>query len=133
MTTKKKRTSSKRSKRSATPAEEPPVIIIDELAEVEAEDPTFAGLRSADALEDAYERVKQALREAYHDRFRHHCPPAVREVFRELAAEVTLPHETLIERLILVNEGEAACTPEERERILAVIDDFCARVSDAVR
>ncbi|RME30691.1 hypothetical protein D6789_04905 [Candidatus Woesearchaeota archaeon] len=131
MTKRKKRPSSKRSTTSATEPET--VIIVDELAEVEAEDPTFAGMRSMNALEDAYERVKVSLREAHQSRFRHKAPDAPRDVFRELVNEVTLPHQAAIERLLLINEGEAAATAEERAAILAIIDDFCERVISAVR
>lgn len=131
MTKRKKRPSSKRSTTSAT--ESDTVIIVDELAEVEAEDPTFAGLRSMDALEDAYERVKEALRNAHLARFRHAPPAATLELFRELTDEVTLPHGEAVRRMIAIVDEGATCTPEERLELLGIVDEFCEQVTDAVR
>ena len=50
-------------------ADERSVVLVDELAEIESEDPTFGGIHNAARLEHAFPFVRDALREAYITRF----------------------------------------------------------------
>ncbi len=103
-------------------SDEQPVIIHDELAEVEADDPTFAGMRAGARLEEAYPRVIAALREQHRDRFRHQPPADPLDLFEELAGEVLLPGEEALRTLLVRTKEKGGFSPEEEERIMAAVE-----------
>ena len=100
---------------------EKPVIIVDEFADVEADDPTFAGMRQ-DPLEEAAARLTRALREMHLDRYRHAPPKRGSDILAALVDELDLPHEQELARLLEVAEEGLACGDEERARLLAAVE-----------
>jgi hypothetical protein len=110
------------------PEEEQPVVIVDELAEAIAVDPTFGGARESPKLEQAYRQVILALTQAHQARFRYAPPEDPRELFRQLQEEVILPHEELIGKLVLSIRERQRISPQEEEQILGVADDFVKKV-----
>lgn len=104
--------------------QEEKVVVVDELAEFLAEDPTFGGLREDAPIAVAHGKVVAALRELHQQRFRHAFPADDALLFDELANEVNLPHEALIRRLLTSKKENAPLTDEEEKKILKVIGDF---------
>lgn len=97
---------------------EQPVVIIDEFEDIAAEDPTFAGMRSANALEDRYEELKQALLRIYRARTTLSPPQGTRALFSDLNNEIDLPGEITIDRVIGVLDEGAYASNEERQQLL---------------
>ena len=106
------------------------VVIVDELAQSAAVDPTFGGMRESPEIELAYQQVVSALRSAHQSRYRHPAPEDDRDVFRELQSEVVMPHEELIGRLVLTHRERQRLTPEDEQQILKVKDDFCKKIKN---
>ncbi len=107
------------------------VIIVDEFAEIEAADPTFAGMRTRARLEEAYARVRKALLDAYERRFRHQAPASDVALYQELERELVIPHEALIRKLVYGMKEEQRLSAEDEEAILAVVEEFLARIGKA--
>jgi hypothetical protein len=110
------------------PDEEPRIIIVDDLPEVRAEEPTFAGMREERGLEDAYHEVVAELRRLYDERYRNPPPADARELFAELDNEVFLPQGQAIGRLIRVIHNNEGCAPDEEEALLRAAAEFLESV-----
>ncbi len=98
-----------------------PVVIRDELAEVKADDPTFAGMRAGALLEEAYPDVLTALKEGYLDRFRHQPPADPLDLFEELANEIVMPGEADLRLLITKMKASEHFSEQEERRILRAV------------
>ncbi len=103
------------------------VIIRDELAEVEADDPTFAGMRSGARLEEAYPDFIKQLRELHRNRFRHAPPADPIDLFEELAGELLLPGEEELRLYLTRMKANEHFTIDEEEKILKALESFTAR------
>ncbi len=101
-----------------------PAVIVDELAEVAAVDPTFGGIRKRAALEAAHTRVVAALREKHGERFRHAPPEDPEMLLLELDDEIVLPHVELIRKLLHGMKEEQRLMDEDEKRILKVVNAF---------
>lgn len=104
--------------------DEKPVILVDELAEWEAEDPTFGGMREAARLERVYERLVERLRELYRERFRTSLPADDEQLFKEIVDEVVLPREAELRRLIAIVKRKERFSEGEEERLLDAAEEF---------
>jgi|GEM_PF-6782608 len=106
----------------------PEVVVVDELAQLEAVDPTFGGIREDPALVRAYDAVVAALAKAHQERFRYALPEDSIAVFEDLANEVHLPHEQLIQKLLHSKREHQSLGTEEVGAILEVVDDFLHKI-----
>lgn len=111
-------------------ADERNVVLVDEIAEIEIDDPTFGGMREEARLEQAFERVVAALRERYQERFRHQPPADEMSLFTELAEELILPHEQHIHKLFRIMKRKERFMKQEEKEILDIIDDFLEKVKE---
>jgi hypothetical protein len=107
-----------------------PVVIVDEMAELAAQDPTFGGIYEDARIEEAYSKVVAALRLAYQRRSHRSPPKDGKGLFLDLQSELVLPHEELIRKLVLTINEQQKLLPEDQEKVLAVIDDFIAKMQD---
>jgi len=101
------------------------VIIHDELAEAEADDPTFGGMRGNE-IEEAFEQAVAQLRELHRDRFRHNPPTDPLVLFEELASELVLPGEEELRLLITKSQENEHFSVEEQERVVKAVQRFRA-------
>ncbi|RME30692.1 hypothetical protein D6789_04910 [Candidatus Woesearchaeota archaeon] len=91
---------------------------------LENDESIFSGINR---LAQGYERVKEALRRRYAERFKGPIPESPRDMFFELSSEVTLPHEEEIGQLVRIMEEGEAYDQAQEATILEAIDDFCNR------
>jgi|GEM_PF-3361741 len=98
-----------------------PVVIRDELAEVEADDPTFAGMRAGALLEETYPDVLAALKSQYLDRFRHQPPADPLDLFEELANEIILPGEGDLRLFISKMKANERFSDQEERHIMRAV------------
>lgn len=102
------------------------VIIRDEFAEWEADDPTFGGMREGVRLEEIYKDIRERMHELYNNRFRHQAPIDDVALFAELIAEVTLPREEEVGRIVRINAGKEKHKPEEEDALVEAAEEFLA-------
>lgn len=104
--------------------EEKPVVVVDQLDEIGAADPTYGGLHGEGKLDTLYETVVTALKEAYRDRYQHSPPASVVDLFEELAAELDIPHEEEVRTLLDIKQERTPFTSEEEELLLEALESF---------
>lgn len=104
--------------------EEKEVVIVDELSEFLAEDPTFGGLREDAPRVIAYRKVREVLREIYLTRFRGQPPADTKDLFLEIADEVTLPYEEGVREFVIAMYEKRVLSQKDEKRILKLVDKF---------